>query len=263
MNQFILYICRTSAKKRPMLRVLYLLYFWIIVVPIFLLTTILTALTVIVGCMLGGEKFFSFYPGMIWSRITCYLALCPVKVRGRENLKAKQSVVIVANHQSAFDIFLMYGFLGAPIKWMMKIGLARIPLVGAACRAAGFIFVDNSTPRAAQRSVAEAKRRLKEGASLAVFPEGSRTHDGKMGRFHKGAFQVAVDQHLPIVPITINGTYKILPIGTIITNPHRMEMVIHPPIYVDETTLAGKGSLQKIANEVKEVIVSELWEEFV
>ena len=246
-----------------MIRALYLLYFWVIVVPVFLVATILTALTTMVGCMLGGEKVFSFYPGMLWSKIICYLALCPVKVRGRENLKKKQSVVFVANHQSAFDIFLMYGFLGVPIKWMMKIGLAKIPLVGAACRAAGFIFVDNTTPRTAQRSVVEAKRRLKDGASLAVFPEGSRTHDGKMGRFHKGAFQIAIDQHLPIVPITINGTYKILPIGTIITHPHRMEMVIHPPLFVDDAMLAGKGSLQKIVDEVKSVIATELWEEIV
>ena len=246
-----------------MLRVLYLLYFWFFVVPVFLVTTVLTALTVIVGCMLGGEKFFSFYPGMLWSRITCYLALCPVKVRGKENLKGKQSYVCVANHQSAFDIFLMYGFLGVPIKWMMKIGLAKIPLVGAACRAAGFIFVDNSTPRAAQRSVAESKRRLKDGASLAVFPEGSRTHDGKMSRFRKGAFQVAFDQHLPIVPITINGTFKILPIGTIITHPYRMEMVIHPPVLVDQSMIAEHASRQKVADEVKTIIASALWDEFV
>jgi 1-acyl-sn-glycerol-3-phosphate acyltransferase len=241
---------------------LYLLYYWVIVVPVFLATTLLTALTVIVGCMLGGEKFFSFYPGMLWSRITCYVALCPVKVRGRENLQKKQSYVFVANHQSAFDIFLMYGFLGMPIKWMMKIGLAKIPLVGAACRAAGFIFVDSSSPRAAQRSVAEAKCRLKDGASLAVFPEGSRTHDGKMGPFRKGAFQVALDQHLPIVPITINGPYKVLPIDTLITHSHRMEMVIHPPVFVDEKMLASKESRQKLADEVKSVIASALWEEF-
>ena len=245
-----------------MIRILYLLYFWTIVVPVFSAATFLTASTVIVGCMLGGEHFFAYYPGMLWSRIACYLALCPVKVRGRENLKKKQSYVFVANHQSAFDIFLMYGFLGAPIKWMMKIGLAKIPLVGAACRAAGFIFVDNSTPRAALRSVAEAKSRLKHGASLAVFPEGSRTPNGKMSRFRKGAFQVAFDQHLPIVPITINGTFNILPIGSLITKPHRMEMVIHPPIMVDEAMLAEKGGLQILADKVKNVIASALWERF-
>ena len=102
---------------------------------------------------IGGREIFAYYPGMIWSRLTCYLALCPVTVKGREHIDRKQSYVFVANHQGAFDYFLIYGFLGVPIKWVMKAGIAKIPFVGAACRAAGFIFVDNSTPKAAARSV--------------------------------------------------------------------------------------------------------------
>ena len=127
-------------------RILYIVYLWLFFVPVFLVLTILTAVTVIIGCLLGGEKIFAYYPGMIWSRLTCYLALCPVTVKGREHIDRKQSYVFVANHQGAFDIFLIYGFLGVPIKWVMKAGIAKIPFVGAACRAAGFIFVDNSTP---------------------------------------------------------------------------------------------------------------------
>ena len=245
-----------------MLRVLYFLYFWLIAVPVFLLATVVTALTVIVGCMWGREKFFSFYPGMFWSKATCYLVWCPVKVRGRENLVKEQSYVFVSNHQSAFDIFLIYGYLGIPIKWMMKVGLLKIPLVGAACRAAGFIFVDNSTPQAAKRSIAEAKCRLKDGASLVAFPEGSRSKDGKMGRFRKGAFQVAIDQNLPIVPVTLNGPFKVMPRGTLNIFPHRMEMVIHPPVFVDESILTDMKDLQHLANEVKGMIASELWDEF-
>jgi len=245
-----------------MSRLLYYLYFVCFAAPLFLVTTILTALTVIVGCMLGGEKFFSFYPGMIWSKISCYLAFCPVKVRGKENLKKRQSVVFVANHQGAFDVFLMYGFLGVPIKWMMKKGLAKIPLVGAACRAAGFIFVDNSTPRTAQRSIAEAEQQLKKGDSLVVFPEGSRSPDGKMHRFLKGAFRVALDLNLPIVPITLNGPYHVMPIGSKIIRPHRMEMVVHPPISVDDLSYNDRESLLKLVEDVKNIIASELWEEY-
>jgi 1-acyl-sn-glycerol-3-phosphate acyltransferase len=245
-----------------MIRILYYLYFGLVAVPVFLVATILTALTTIIGCILGGEKIFSFYPGMFWSKITCYIALCPVNVCGRENLKKNQSVVFVANHQGAFDVFLMYGFLGVSVKWMMKIGLAKIPLVGAACRAAGFIFVDNSTPRAAQRSIIEAERRLKQGDSLIVFPEGSRTSDGKMHRFLKGAFRVALDLNLPIVPVTLNGPYKVMPIGSKMIRPHRMEMVIHPPVSVDDVVYTDRERLLALMDEVKEIIASELWEEF-
>jgi 1-acyl-sn-glycerol-3-phosphate acyltransferase len=245
-----------------MLRILYLLYFWLIAAPVFFVCTILTASVVMAGCMLGGEKFFAFYPGMIWSRIACRLALCPVKVRGREHLRKKQSYVFVSNHQGAFDIFLIYGFLGFPIKWMMKIGLRKIPFVGAACRAAGFIFVDSSSPRAARRSIAEAEQRLQHGASLVVFPEGSRTNDGQMRRFHKGAFQVSLSRHFPVVPITLNGPYKVLPVGSCLVRPHRMEMIIHPPIPTDGVDPAEKGSLQQLADQTREIIASALWEEF-
>lgn len=243
------------------MRLLYILYTWLIFVPIFLVLTILTALTTILGCLLGGERIFAYYPGMIWSRLTCYLALCPVKVKGREHINRKQSYVFAANHQGAFDIFLIYGFLGVPVKWVMKSGIGKIPLVGAACRAAGFIMVDNSTPKRARESILVAEKNLSKGASVAIFPEGSRTYTGRMIRFRKGAYQMAVDQQLPVVPITLNGPFFVLPIGTLNLRRHRMEMVIHPPMHWEETERSNK-KLQEMADETREIIEADLWEEF-
>jgi 1-acyl-sn-glycerol-3-phosphate acyltransferase len=242
-----------------MARVLYSIYIWVCFIPVFLVLTILTALITLGGCLLGGDEVFSYYPGMLWSRATCFLALCPVKVHGREHIKGKQSYVFVSNHQGAFDIFLIYGFLGAPVKWMMKAGLRKIPFVGAACRAAGFIFVDHSTPTAASRSVKEAMQSLKRGASVAIFPEGSRTHTGKMGRFKKGAFQIASDVGLPIIPITLNGSYRVLPAGSFLPGRHRMEMTIHPPVSTRSIGAGHKG-LEQLGEETRQIIASALWE---
>lgn len=239
-------------------RVLYRIYFWLFCVPVFLVLTILTALITIVGCMLGGRRIFSYYPGMIWSWLTCYLVLCPVRVKGREHIQKNQSYVFVSNHQGAFDIFMIYGFLGVPIKWVMKAGIGKIPLVGAACRAAGFIFVDHSSAKSAARSVQEAERSLRAGVSLVVFPEGSRTYDGRMIRFKKGACQIAVDQHLPIIPITLNGPFDVLPIGTINVHRHRMEMVIHSPLSTDDVDTSHKG-MQELADKAQRIIASDLW----
>lgn len=244
-----------------MRRIFYMLYLWLFFVPVFVTLTVLTASMVIIGCLLGGEKIFAYYPGMVWSRLTCYLALCPVKVRGRENINRKQSYVFVSNHQGAFDIFLIYGFLGVPVKWVMKAGIAKIPFVGAACRAAGFIFVDNSTPKAAARSVQDAERCLRSGASVVVFPEGSRTYDGKMIRFKKGAYQMAVDQHLPIIPITLNGPYHVLPIGSLNVRRHAMEMVIHPEVSTRDVDPSHKG-MQAFADKTQTIIATALWEEY-
>jgi 1-acyl-sn-glycerol-3-phosphate acyltransferase len=238
------------------------MYFRLVVMPVFAITTILTAIIVAAGCFFGGEKFFSYYPGMLWARIACLLTLCPVKIKGRENIKKGQSYVFVSNHQSAYDIFLIYGYLGVPIKWMMKKGLAKIPLVGFACRMAGFTFVDNSSARSAQKSVQEAERSLKCGHSLIVFPEGSRSPNGHLRRFKRGAYQIAVDQQLSIIPITLNGPYKVMPAGSWDVRPHRMEMIIHAPVTPHKKEVDDKEKLQKLVDTTQKTISSALWEEF-
>lgn len=256
----------SSLKTESIMRrILFILYFCLIALPIFLVATILTATIVIIGCLLGGERFFSYYPGMLWSRLACLLTGCPIKIKGRKNIQKGQSYVFVANHQSAYDIFMIYGHLGTPIKWMMKKGLAKIPFVGFACRMAGFVFVDTASARSAQRSVSEAENILRHGRSLIVFPEGARTPDGHLGRFKRGAYQIAVDRQLPIIPITLNGPYHVMRIGSWRIRPHRMEMIIHPPVmsHLKKTNESEeKELLQTLVNETRKTIHSALWDEF-
>ena len=128
------------------MKYLYRLYQLLVCLPILVLASIITSITTVVGCMLGNGHFWGYYPGKIWSQLWIRILLLPVKVEGRENLEKKQSYVFVANHQGAFDIFLIYGFLGRNFKWMMKKGLRKIPLVGVACEYAHHIFVDKSGP---------------------------------------------------------------------------------------------------------------------
>ena len=246
-----------------MLRILYKVYFWLVAIPVFAVITILTATIVILGCLLGGERYFSYYPGMIWSRIACLLTLCTVNIKGRENIQKGKSCVFVSNHQGAYDIFLMYGHIGTPIKWMMKKGLAKIPFVGFACRMAGFIFVDNSTARTAQKSVMEAMNKLKHGRSLVIFPEGARSPDGCLKRFKRGAYQIAIEQQLPIIPVTLNGPYKVMPIGSWDIRPHRLQMIIHPPVIPPQKTKNdNKEALQSLVDTTRNTIYSALWDEF-
>jgi 1-acyl-sn-glycerol-3-phosphate acyltransferase len=234
--------------------------------PVALTLTILTAVSTTIGCSLGGERIFSYYPGMYWSKLFCIITLSPVKVIGREKLDKKQSYVFVANHQGAYDIFLIYGYLGQPIKWVMKQSLRKIPLVGKACEAAGFIFVDNSSPKAAARTIQEAEQRLKNGASIAIFPEGSRSKTGKVATFKKGAYQMAMDLKLPIVPVTINGSYEVMPIHSYFIHPHKMELIIHDPIPTDNlvsTNLREAASnIRQLLDESKKEIESGLWSKY-
>ena len=240
------------------MKYLYWIYQLIIAVPVAIIATILTAAVTGLGCSIGNGHIWGYYPGHWWAKVMIRVCLLMVTVEGRENLEKGHSYVFVANHQGAFDIFLIYGFLGVPIKWVMKAGIGKIPFVGAACRAAGFIFVDNSSAKTAVRSVREAERCLHEGASIMIFPEGSRTYDGRMIRFKKGAFQMALDQQLPIIPITLNGPFHVLPIGSL--NVHRgpMEMVIHPA--VSTTSLEHTHqTLQRLAVETQATSEAYLW----
>ena len=210
--------------------VLRFLYQWIIVMPIMVVITIMTALITIIGCFLGNHRVWGYFPGLIWSRLFCLISLVRIEVRGREKLDRSTSYVFVANHQGAYDIFLIYGYLGHKFKWMMKSSLRRIPFVGAACAAAGFIFVDRSG-KGLRETLAAAEKILTGGMSLVVFPEGSRTPDGKIHRFKKGAYQIADDLSLPVVPLTIDGSYRVLSKNSKLIRPGKIVLTVHDPIF--------------------------------
>ncbi len=206
-----------------------------------------------------GSKVWGYYPAKWWSRLTCWLSLCKIKTRGHENLDPKQSYVFVANHQGAFDIFLTYGFLNSNIIWMQKQSLRNLPLVGYASKMAGHVFVNNSTPTSRALTLKEAMSKIKDGVSIVIFPEGARTHTGKMGRFKMGAFYIAHERKLPIVPITINGPFDVLKRGTLKLKPSKLELVIHKPI---STYNINEADIPNLINKTQELIYSELWEKY-
>ena len=211
---------------------LYDLYTLCIVLPLFILASILTALITTVGCRLGNGHFWGYYPGKWWSWFTIRLLLLPVKVEGREHLDSKQSYVFVSNHQGAFDIFLIYGFLGRNFKWMMKKAIRKIPLIGLACEQAHHIFVDKSGASKIKKTYDEARETLREGMSVVVFPEGARSFTGHMAHFRRGAFMLADELQLPVCPITINGSFDVMPRTKDWNFPvwNRLRLTIHEPI---------------------------------
>lgn len=177
-----------------------------------------------------GTHFWGYYPAHIWSKLVCILLLVKVKVCGRENIDPKTSYVFVANHQGAFDIWSIYGYLNHDFKWLMKKELEKIFLVGYACKRAGHVFVDDSRLSGIRETIQRSEKTLKGGMSLVIFPEGSRTFDGKMIPFKRGAFMLASEFKLPVVPITINGSFKAMPRTTYCVTPTTVTLTIHKPI---------------------------------
>ena len=221
------------------MKILYRIYQIVIGLPVLIVATILTAVIIGVGMTFGDGHFWGYYPGRWWARTILKSLLIPVKVEGRELLEKGQSYVFVANHQGAFDIFLIYGYLGRNFKWMMKYQLRKIPFVGYACAKSRQIFVDKRSPGKVRKTYEDAREILKHGCSVTVFPEGARTYTGHMGSFKKGAFALADELQLPVVPLTINGSFDILPRmrGFNFIDWHPLTLTIHQAVYP-----VGKGT---------------------
>lgn len=229
---------------------LYRIYQILIMCPLIVVQTIIVAMVTVIGSALGQGRTFGYYPEVFWSRMFCWLAFVKVTVKGRENINPKTSYVFVANHQGAYDIFSVYGYLDHNFRWMMKQSLYKIPFVGWACKSAGQIFVDNSSPAATRRTMEKAEKQLSDGMSLVVFPEGARSWDGKMRAFKKGAFRLAVEFNLPVVPMTIAGSFDVQPRFKKLPRPGHIVITIHKPIHPD-----GSGhDLSSLMTQAKEEI---------
>lgn len=243
------------------MKYLYRIYQLLIALPLIAIYTLITSLMVTIGCTLGNGHFWGYYPGKWWAQFIIRILLLPVKVEGRENLVKGQSYVFVANHQGAFDIFLIYGFLSRNFKWMMKRQLRQMPFVGKACESAHHIFVDKRGASKIRETYDRARQTLQGGMSLVVFPEGARSFTGHMGVFKRGAFMLADDIELPVVPLTINGSFDIMPrtrdMKWVVWHPLRL--TIHKPILP-----VGKGAdnIKYLEQESYKVVMGGLEKQY-
>ena len=234
----------------------------VVVLPVLVLVTIVTATAVGIGTAIGNGHYWGYYPGRWWARAIIRVCLLPVTVEGRENLEEHQSYVFVSNHQGCFDIFLIYGFLGRNFKWMMKHQLGKIPFVGFACRKSHQIFVDKRGPKKIKATIDAARKILSEkGMSVVVFPEGSRSFTGHMGEFKRGPFWLADELQLPVVPLTINGSFDIMPRTRDwhFANWHPLRLTIHKPIFPSGQ---GPENLQTTLQQSYDTVMSALDEKY-
>lgn len=240
------------------LNILYKIYCFCIALPIFVVITIFVSTSVIIASFLGDTNTTSYYLPKFWSKSAFWLHLLRVKVEGRENIKKEESYVFLANHQGYFDIFLVYGYLGHNFKWMMKEYLKKIPFVGYACVKCKMVYLGEGIS-GIQKAVEQARETLQGGMSMVIFPEGSRTRNGRMAEFKRGSFMLANEIGLPIVPLTINGSFDVFSRHDKSVNFGTVTLTIHKPITAEER----KGKQTKvIMQEVYDVINDGLEEKY-
>jgi 1-acyl-sn-glycerol-3-phosphate acyltransferase len=165
-----------------------------------------------------------------WSRIICTLSGVKIEVEGQRDLDRSHSYVFMANHLSTVDIWALYVALPLPVRMIAKKQLGAIPLFGWAMWAGRFIFIDRHNAISARRSIDRAKERIRAGASVLLFPEGTRSRDGQLQPFKKGGFHLAIDAGVPIVPVALQGTRELMPRGSLRVRPGRVRVIIGAPI---------------------------------
>lgn len=233
-------------------RILYAPYKVLIFAPFLVLSTfIIGTLCVITATLFGPKIAGRIYPPL-WARLLIAVTPSKVDVKGLQRIQPDQSYVIVANHLSLYDILVVYATLGVDLRWVMKQELRKVPIIGIASEKLGHVYIDRSNSDAAVKALEDARAKVANGTCIIFFPEGTRSRNGEMGKFKKGAFKMALDLGLPILPITINGTRSILPSDSVELYPGRAELIVHPPV---ATANLSEEDLHLLIAETRETIL--------
>jgi len=221
--------------------------FWIVII----------ILSIILGTLATTLRIFdksgnlSHKIAALWSKLICQLNGIKVEITGIENILSDRPQIFIANHQSYYDIFALSGYLGVQLRWVSKAVLFRIPFMGWAMSAAGYISVERNNRRQSYQAFLSTLEAIKAGSSVVVFPEGTRSEKGTIGIFKKGSQLLAQRAKVPIVPITIIGTRDIIRKGSMLIRPKAVRIIISPCITLEEDD-AKKGD--EILQEIRNII---------
>jgi 1-acyl-sn-glycerol-3-phosphate acyltransferase len=200
-------------------------------------------------------KFFDFM-SRNWSKILLFISGVKVKIIGIENINKNQSYIVVSNHQSLFDIPVVIANLPLSVRMIAKKELFWIPVFGWAIYVAGHISIERGSGRKAKRSLEKALEKVrKKKFSIVVYPEGTRSPDGEVKEFGKGAFRLSFESKLPILPVAIKDTRKVLPRDSLGINKGEVKILIGKPIIMENVE---KRELNTLKDRVRSEIIKSM-----
>lgn len=214
------------------------IWVWLFYVPFVLVATLVTAFLSVLLAPIFGPSRISRWIVVPWARALVLSLPVKVNISGHWPITSGHSYVVVANHQSQFDIPLLYGWLNLDLRWIMKQEVMRIPGVGMGAKALGHIPINRRDGASARAEIQKALELLDPGTGLMFFPEGTRGKNGHLLKFKSGAFRTAIQQQIPLLPVTICGTREIMPPGRLRFRAGEVNIVVHEPITtrnMDET----------------------------
>jgi 1-acyl-sn-glycerol-3-phosphate acyltransferase len=194
----------------------------------------------------------------VWARVLLRVALSPVTLVGGERLHAHETAVYVSNHLSYFDTPMLFAKLPFQFRILAKAPLWKIPFIGWYLQRSGQVQVDQSSARSAVASLGRGVKTLESGMPLVVFPEGGRAWNGELQKMVSGAAWMAIKAQVPLVPLTLIGTYELLPIHVYALRPRPLKLVVGEPIStVGMTTKEADALTQRVFEEISRTYMAE------
>ena len=220
-------------------------------IPIITLYTVVLGLLSLVSNLLGGGGRFAHRCAQWWGRVILATTGVRIVLEGVPLPPEDTSCIFVANHSSIYDTPIVLAGLPRQLRIMAKAALGYVPFIGWHLKWSGHLLVNRRNPGAG--IFKRMQRMARSGASLIVFPEGSRTSDGRLKKFKGGIFLLAIENGLPVVPISIVGSRVVMPKGRLMTCPATVHVIVHEPI---ATAGLSRGDARALADRVRGIIAS-------
>lgn len=216
------------------------------------LVTIVLAVPVILAGLLGRTGNLAFSISKLWAYFMLAVSFVRTEIKNKEKISKGTSYIIISNHQSLYDILALVTSLDIQYRWFIKKEVLRIPVFGYALYASRNIFLDRSNTENAIESINKGMNRLPKGVSVMVFAEGTRSPDGQIKEFKKGGFVAATTRNMPILPVTINGSRRVLPKGSLVVKPGTIQVVVGDPI---DTGSYSSATIVELINKTRQAII--------
>jgi 1-acyl-sn-glycerol-3-phosphate acyltransferase len=221
-------------------------------IPIISLSTIVFGTVSLLAALIDRRGYASHWCARAWAWTILKTTGVSLRRHGQAP-RSDVSYVVASNHQSLYDIPVLFCALPFQMRIIAKSSLGSFPFLGWHLRLAGHLLVDREKPGAS--ILKKMQRMVRQGASLMIFPEGTRSRDGQVGRFKGGVFLLAIDSSLPVVPITLNGTRGIMQKGGLMARPGIVDFTIHEPI---ATTGMTRDDARALAQRVRDVVAAPI-----